>query len=111
MAASILGAFANPLDNAAETAARVAAGVQAGGFTLPPYIGQILSAVSVRQDPATATANAVAAPSPVANDSAAATAAAPAAGWRVWLTGWRLGVVIAGAVALGWFLLRGRRRG
>jgi hypothetical protein len=110
MAANLMGAFANPLDNAAATAQRVANAAEAGGFSMPPMIAGILNAVSVQVDPATKTANAMAANSPAANVPAAESAPA-AAGWKVWLTGWRLGVVLAGGVALWWMFRRGGRRG
>jgi hypothetical protein len=111
MAASLLGAFANPLDNAADTAQRVAAAAQAGSFTMPPMIGSILSAVSVQQDPATATQNAAASPSPTANRAPAEMPAEAPPAWRAWLSGWRLVAVLAAAAVAGWYLLGRRRRG
>lgn len=110
MAANVKGAFANPLESLATVAARVQAGAALGGFEMPAQMGAVLDAVSVQQSTQQVAANTIAPPSPQA-DRAGDQATSATAGWRSWLTGWRLYAAIAAAALAVWYFSKRRGRG
>lgn len=110
--ASILGAFAHPLDNASDIAARVAAAAKEGGFALPDTLQQLIGAVSAPRDPAVAASASNAGSSPKANQTAAdATVQGTGSWWTRYRVPVLIGAGILAAVVVLPRLLGGRRRG
>lgn len=104
MVSSFLGAFAHPLDNAKETAARVQAAADAGGFNMPPILSQVLASVSVAQPQearAAARVNASAPPASIPAGYAQSTLA------PLW-SRYRIHIMIGAAILALWLVRRPR---
>lgn len=110
--ASILGAFAHPLDNAAEVAARVSAAADAGGFRLPDDLSQLLGSVSAPRDQAMAAAASTAGQSPAANQTPTdAQVKTSGTWWTLYRVPILIGAGLLAAIVVLPRLLGGRRRG